>query len=421
MPKLTKRFIDAQEPRVDDYFIFDDEVSGFAIRILPTGKKAFYIQYRLGGRTRRLKIGNYSTITVEYARQLAKVNLGRIANGADPVQELQDRRRAPTIKDICKRFDEEHISQHLKPSTQADYRRSIKLFILPNLGAMKVADVSRADISALHHKMRSTPYQANRVLGVLSKLFNLCELWCLRPDGSNPCRLIQKNKETKKERFLSHEELAQLNMAFNDALVERTESEHVVAAFKLLLLTGCRLSEIQKARWDYIYNGYLNLPDSKTGAKRVPLSDAAFAILQRLPREPGNPYIIIGKVPGQHITDLQRPWRRIRERAGLQDVRIHDLRHTYASHAVMNDVPIATVAKILGHSQLQTTMRYAHLADSEVRNSANAVSNILANPRVSPLGTPPMGSTAMGMPAPPLGAPPMERQLDRTPHLRVVK
>jgi integrase len=150
------------------------------------------------------------------------------------------------------------------------------------------------------------------------------------------------------------------------------ESVHVVGAFRLLLLTGCRLGEIQTLRWSYVSARYLELPDSKTGARRIPLPPAAQVVLASLPRFDGNPFVICGAVDGQHITDLQRPWRRIRAAAGLQDVRIHDLRHTYASNAVANGMPIQMVGKLLGHTQIQTTMRYAHLADDPVLRAAES-------------------------------------------------
>ena len=181
--------------------------------------------------------------------------------------------------------------------------------------------------------MRDTPYQANRTLGVLSKMFNLAELWDLRPDGSNPCRHVRRFREEKRERFLSDVEYQRLGEALKAIEVDGSETASAIAAVRLLMLTGCRLSEIQKLRWEHVDLGAseLRLPDTKTGAKVVYLGDPAIAVLEQFDRRDGNPWVIAGRKPGNHLTDLQHPWRRIRARAGLDDVRIHDLRHTCAS------------------------------------------------------------------------------------------
>jgi integrase len=201
-------------------------------------------------------------------------------------------------------------------------------------------------------------------------MFNLAEVWGLRPDGSNPCRHVPKYREKKRERYLSQAELRRLGAVLSDCEADGSESPFVIAAFRLLILTGCRLGEIQTLEWEFITPNGMELPDSKTGARRIPLPQAARAVLSALPRLSDNPYVIAGKVAGQHITDLQHPWRRIRALAGLDDVRIHDLRHTYASNAVSSGMPIQMVGRLLGHTQLQTTMRYAHLADDPVRRAA---------------------------------------------------
>ena len=201
-------------------------------------------------------------------------------------------------------------------------------------------------------------------------MFNLAEVWGLRPDGSNPCRHVPKYREQKRERYLTSAELQRLGRTLSAVEVEGSETPYIVAAFRLLILTGCRLSEIQTLKWEYITPRGIELPDSKTGARRIPLPDVARDVLAALPRVSGNPYVIVGKVEGRYATDFQHPWRRIRNRAGLPDVRIHDLRHTYASNAVSSGMPIQMVGRLLGHTQLQTTMRYAHLADDPVNRAA---------------------------------------------------
>lgn len=392
MSRLSIRLIETLEPRARDYIVFDEDTPGFGLRIMTSGKKSYLIQYRAGGRTRRVTFCRYGVLTVEEARKRARELLGNVAKGDNPAEVRSDARRAPTVNSVCNRFYEEHVLQRCKPSTQREYQRAIDIFIKPELGTFKIADVTRADVAAIQHKYRHIPYQANRTLGVLSKMFNLCEIWGLRPDGSNPCRHVAKYRENKRERFLSKEEIERLARVLDDADANLTESWFMTAAIRLLLLTGCRHSEIQKLKWAYVREDHIGLPDSKTGARRIPLPPAAKAVLDAVPLVPGNEYVFAGLVENQHITDFQRPWRRIRKKAGLPKVRIHDLRHTYASNAVMSGLNIVMVGKLLGHTQIQTTMRYAHLADSAVKDAARDVSNALSEammPATKPTPPPP--------------------------------
>jgi integrase len=377
MAKLTKRIVQALAPKPRDYILWDPELKGFGIRVLPSGQRTYLVQYRNGGRTRRVKIGRHGPLTADEARTKAKELLGAVAKGTNPAQDISEHRQAPTMATVCERFYRDHVLMRCKPSTQAEYRRSIDLFIKPALGPFKIVDVMRADVSKLHSDMHAKPYQANRTLGVLSKLFNLTEVWGLRTDGSNPCRHVPKYKEHRRETFLSKEQMVRLGDVLNKARAEGTETDYVVAAFRLLILTGCRLGEIQTLKWSFVKDGYLCLPDTKTGPRRIPTSSEAQAVLKGLPQIDGNEYVICGEVQGQHITDLQRPWRRIRKRAGLIHVRIHDLRHTYASNALALGLDLPTVGQLLGHSQIQTTMRYIHLADDPLRKAAARVASSL--------------------------------------------
>ena len=370
MTKLTKRSVEALKIEAKDYFVWDSHIAGFGLRVMPSGAKTYQAQYRKGGRTRRVSLGRHGKITAEQARKLAQEVMGSVAKGDNPAEEISQHRRAPTVAALCERFFEQHVLENCKRSTQGEYRRAIELFIKPAIGAFKTVDVERKDIADLHQKHRDKPYQANRTLGVLSKMFNLAEIWGMRPDGSNPCRHVPKYREMKRERFLSNRELQRLGATLAEVEADGSESPYVVAAFRLLILTGCRLGEIQTLRWDYITSKGMELPDTKTGARRIPLPDAARAVLVSLESPEDNPYIIAGKLAGSHVTDLQHPWRRIRDRAKLPSVRIHDLRHTYASNAVSGGMPIQMVGKLLGHSQIQTTMRYAHLADDPVNRAA---------------------------------------------------
>lgn len=374
MPKLTKRSVEKLAIEPKDYIVFDSEVGGFGVRLLPSGRRSYIVQYRSGGRTRRIAIGQHGAVTVEEARRRAKELLGEVAAGHNPAEVIARHRGAPTVASVGERFLREHVTIRCKDSTGREYRRALEIFAYPALGSHKIIDITRADISKLHHAHRSTPYQANRTLGVLSKLFTLCEVWGLRPDGSNPCRHVPKYREEKRERFLSHVELRRLGEVLSESESNGAETQHVIAAVRLLILTGCRLSEIQTLQWIFVNGRFLELPDSKTGARRIPLPPAAQQIIANLPQDPDNPFVIAGAVPGQHVTDLQKPWRRIRKSAGLDDVRIHDLRHTYASNAVTQGMSIQMVGKLLGHTQIQTTMRYAHLADDALMRAAEHVS-----------------------------------------------
>ena len=263
MTELTKRSVELLEPKAEGYFVWDSEIKSFGVRVLPSGAKTYQIQYRKGGRTRRAAIGRHGNITAEIARAKAKELMGEVSKGENPIENIAQHRRAPNIAALCERFYEAHVLQRCKSSTQGEYRRMIDLFIIPTMGSFKVVDVERKDIADLHHKSRDKPYQANRTLGVLSKMFNLAEVWGLRPDGSNPCRHVPKFREHKRERYLSQHELQNLGAVLASAEREGTETPFVIAAFRLLLLTGCRLGEIQTLQWAF-------LTDAGMSQDRVP-------------------------------------------------------------------------------------------------------------------------------------------------------
>jgi integrase len=293
----------------------------------------------------------------------------------------------------------------------------INKIILPAIGKRKVADVTRHEIGKLHHALNSTPYQANRALAVLRKMFNLAERWGMRPDGSNPCRHLEKFREQARERMLSTDEIGQLG----DVLADYDGSPYVVGAIKLLIFTGARLGEILGLRWEWIdfERGEARLPDSKTGVKTLYLPPQAIDVLAELPRVEGNPHVIVGLKEGAALVDLEKPWRRIRDRAtvrlwrksgttevralvecltralgreprmkecriaarevgtklgpGMTDIRLHDLRHAFASIAATNGISLPVIGKMLGHSQPATTARYAHLTNDPVKAAAAAV------------------------------------------------
>jgi integrase len=251
--------------------------------------------------------------------------------------------------------------------------------IRPRLGPLQINEVTRADVVAFHHKLRVTPYQANRAAAMLSKLFNLAEDWGLRQAGSNPARRIKKFREEEKKRFLSDEEQMRLGAVLVESLEDDSETIYTVSALMLLIYTGCRLNEILTLKWAYVTAHHLELPDSKTGRRRIPLPREAYDTLQNLPRRDGNPYVILGESMDGPLVNLQKPWSRIRKRAGLEGVRMHDLRHTYASVAMKDGIDPFTLKEIMGHKNLQTTLRYAHLADDAVQRAAGSVASRLAS------------------------------------------
>jgi integrase len=374
--KLTKRIVETQQPGPKDIILWDTELKGFGCKFTPIGNRIYFCYYRTrGGSQRRPTIGKHGPLTAEQARNIARSWLAEAAAGGDPSQTRQNARNAPTMSGLCQRFLTEHSELRNKPGTLYNYRRIIDRFIIPALGSRKVADVSRIDIQGLHHSLRETPYQANRVIGSLSKMMNLAEQWGYRPDGSNPTRHIQKYPEKKRERFLSPQELMHLAEVLDHAGRTRSESPAVVAAIRLLIFTGCRLSEILTLQWDWVNydRRCLELPDSKTGAKIVHLNASALQVLSEIEQLDDNPYVIVGARAERNLVNIEKPWRRIRKIAGLDDFRLHDLRHTYASVAAGLGEGLPIIGKLLGHTQAQTTERYAHLAADPVKAATERV------------------------------------------------
>ncbi len=379
MPKITKRLVENAEIKDKDYIIFDSDIPGFGARILPSGRRSYLVQYRVGRSYRRISLGMHGVLTTDQARGEAIKVLGRVKSGEDPSAARKQARLEMTVTELCERMIEEHAVPHCKPNTVVGYRFYAKAYIKKPIGKMRVSQIQRADIAKFHHSLRHKPYQANRCIQFLSKAFNLAEVWGLRADGTNPCRHIKKYKEPKRERYLSKGELARLGEVLRQCESEQLETQSAVNALRLLLFTGCRLSEIMTLKWDFIdfERACINLPDSKTGAKTVFLGGPALQVLSDVKRVKGNPWVITGARPGAHLTDLQHPWQRIRKRAGIEDVRIHDLRHTFASVAVAAGYGLPMIGKLLGHTQVQTTARYAHLAAEPMTAAADSVAGAL--------------------------------------------
>lgn len=379
MAKLTKRTVDMAVPSDKIYVVWDEELRGFGLRAYPNGRKVYIVKCRIKGQQRFITLGQHGPITADQARAKAYNILSEAKNGRDPARELDQVRKSPTMKELGERFLKEHVTVRCKASTQAEYRRSVELFINPKLGTRKACDIERKDIAEFHHNLRDIPYQANRTLGVLSKMFNLAEVWGLRPDHSNPCLHVKKYPEQKRERFLSPEEYITLGETLDAIDMDGSESKSAITAIRLLMLTGCRLGEIMTLKWDYVdlKARELRLPDSKTGAKKVHFGETTVDVLKSVERIDDNPWVITGRKDGARLTDLQHPWRRIRARAGLPELRIHDLRHSYASGALALGEGLPMIGKLLGHTQIQTTARYAHLASDPVKAAAGKVSDTI--------------------------------------------
>lgn len=376
--KLTKRTIDAAQPCRTDRYLWDDELAGFGLKVTPAGRKVYLVQYRLGGRkgrTRRVTIGPHGKVTPTEARIQAKLLLGEVAAGRDPAENHDKSKAELSMGVVLEQFLTEHADAKLRASSAGEYRRLARLYVLPAFRHRLIGDVKRADVARFHHGLRKKPYQANRSLALLSKFFNWCEKHGLRPDGSNPCRHMEKYRERKRERFLSEAELAHLGEALSEAEEDETATPWTVAAIRLLTLTGARLSEILTLKWEHVdfERQQLRLPESKTGQKSIYLNAPALDVLANVPRIDGNPYVICGERQGAHLVNLQKPWRRIRKAAGLEDVRLHDLRHSFASVAAGGGMSLPVIGALLGHSQPQTTQRYAHLSSDPLKAASDAI------------------------------------------------
>lgn len=379
MSGLTKRRVDALRPEhARDVYAWDDELPGFGVRVKPSGVKKYFVQYRnTAGRSRRVTIGRHGALAPDQARKLARAHFGSVAWGEDPAQAAMERRLGATMSELCDRFLREHAEPKKRPSSVYTDRRIIEKHIKPTLGALRVEDVRRVDVGNLHHSLRSTPTQANRVVTVLSKMFNLAERWGLRADYTNPCRHLERFREVARQRFMSAAELAKLGDALAFLEREQIEPPEAIAAIRLLILTGARRSEILCLKWPYVdfERRLLRLPDSKTGAKTIPLNAPALEVLSKLKRRSE---WVLPTAEGSTPVSLSKPWGRIREQAALPDLRVHDLRHSFASVLATEGTSLLVIGRILGHKVPATTARYAHLSDDPVRAAAELAGQRIA-------------------------------------------
>jgi len=369
--KLSDARVKGLEPRSGTYIEFDTVVTGFGVRVTPAGTKAFVIDYRTrSGRQRRYTIGKFPNWSVIAARKVGKEQLQRVGLGEDPIAQRQEDRGGETVADLAERYIEQHMPKK-RPTSQRDDRDMLRLYILPALRTTKVKDVDVAAVEALHRKITKDgkPVRANAVVRLLSTMFNLSIKWKMRAD--NPCKGIGKNYEEARERYLTKAEIERLWKA-----LDAEQDRESVAAILLAMLTGARRSEVVKATWDQfdLEQGVWTKPSAHTKQKRIhraPLTPRALAMLQALREE--NPHETALFPVRAKIGTVRPAWERVRSKAGLDDVRFHDLRHSFASLLAGDGVSLVLIGRLLGHTQERTTARYAHLADQPLRDALKVI------------------------------------------------
>jgi integrase len=369
--KLTKTVIDRMKYQGDGQgnewdVRWDGALPGFGVRIYPSGRKGFILRYRVNGRKRLLTLGTYGTITLDQARDLARVRLGEVIQGGDPVEQRRKTRQGETVQALCNAYLERHASH--KRSAYDD-RRRITQHILPAWGHRKAESIKNADVAALHTKIgHHAPYEANRTVALLSKMFELARRWGFVPENAaNPARGIDKFREQKRDRWVTPEELPRLAAA-----IAQDANLYIRAAVWLYLLTGVRKTELLKTRWEDVdfERCALRLPETKAGRTHyVPLSPPAVAVLRALPRQEGNPYLLPGAKLGHHLVNIEKPWRRVRKAASVEDVRLHDLRRTVGSWLAQTGSSLPLIGRVLNHTDPKTTAVYARLGDDPARQA----------------------------------------------------
>jgi integrase len=378
--KLTDRTIGKlAKPTSGNKLYFDAEVSGLAVRVTAAGAKSFVVCYRNGGgRQRRFTVGGFGEWTIGAARAEARELKRRIDQGDDPMGQRQADRGAPTVADLCERFIDEHLPKK-RPITARDYRPIINKQILPKLCNVKVADVTFADVDGFHRRITKSgaAYQANRTVAVLSKMFSLAIKWGYRTD--NPAKGIERNDEHKRERYLTPDEMTRLGEALT-----RCADRQGAAILGLLFLTGARSGETRSMRWADLdlRAGIWVKPATNTKQRkphRIPLSAPAIALLKALRAEAdkGAEFVFPGRLGG-HRVEIKKTWIWITKAAHLKDMRVHDLRHSYASILASSGHSLPTIGKLLGHTNPVTTQRYAHLADDPLRAATEKAGEIIA-------------------------------------------
>ena len=362
--------------------IHDTKLAGFGAR-RQKNAISYFVKLRHKGKQLWITIGRHGQATPEgsvWTPDTARRQAIKIMGNPEAAERAKPAEVAKTLfTSVAEQFLALHGAK-LKPRTLEEQQRIMRLHLNPALGDIDIANITRTHVETMHARMKSKPRAANHTLAVLSSLMNWAEEHGYRPRDSNPCRRVVHYPQNNRERFLQPDELARLGAALDQAERENLASLYAIAAIRLLIFTGARLSEILTLRWSYVdlTRNALLLPDSKTGQKTIPLNAPAIEVLKSLPRMANNPFVIVGHIHGTHIVNLQKPWRRIRALAGLDEVRIHDLRHTFASVAVASGGSLPIIGRALGHSQTSTTQRYAHLTDDPVRQLTRTTGERLA-------------------------------------------
>lgn len=382
--KLTKTAVDRALPLPRRYRLNDSLVPGLCLLVLPSGARTYYLRHRVDGAQRELKLGTPAELTPDQARELARAALARVRAGGDPGAERRAAREAPTIEALAARHLQAHASR--KRSGRNDeilWRRHL----LPAFARVRVAALTREQVREWH-ACHPQPATANRALEVLGVAMGLAEEWGWRPVGTNPARGVKAHPERQRRRYASPEELARLReeMARWEAQGPLAIRWRFVQLVRLLLLTGARLREVMEAQWSEIdwNRGVLRVPAErgKTGASEVRLSDRALAILGELRSKigeqlPENRWVIPGETGDRPLVGYRRMWLALLEDAGVTDLRVHDLRHTFASYSLSGGQTLGTVGQLLGHRSTQTTSRYAHLIDDAARAAVERVADDL--------------------------------------------
>jgi len=369
--KLTKTSVDKLSAMDADVIYWDELFPGFGVRVKASGVKSYVIQYRNRetGRSRRKTLGQHGPLlSFNQAKELAKGYLSDVVRGHDPVATAGATRNAPTVANLSDDYLAKHAIPKKRPKSVQEDQSMLNRVILPKIGRLKVAEIQHQDIQSLHNAMHQTPYRANRVLSLLSKMFELSIRWGWRTD--NPVRGIEKYHEEKRFRWLSDLELSKLTKA-----LDAHPNQKAANAIRLQLLTGSRIGEVLTAKWqDFdLDRGVWVKPSHHTKQKKteyLPLSGAAIQLLSVM-HEVGfaSELLFPGKDPEKSLYDLKRFWRSIMQTANIENYRIHDNRHTYASQLVSSGMSLAIVGRLLGHTNPMTTQRYAHLADDPLREA----------------------------------------------------
>ena len=380
---LSNRTVAALKVARDTVF-WDRDLTGFGVRVYPTGGKVYVAQARGPDGPKRVTVGRHDVLHADQARQRAALIIARIKAGEDPVPlPLAARANGgPTVADLAACYLEEHVEVKLKPNTQRQARGVLHRHILPALGKMPLVAIERAQVVDLQQKLCDRPVTANTAVKVLSHMYRLGEGWGMVPEGCDPCRSVEKYLERRRERFLTDAEFARLGRVLSEAVDSCSASPIAVAAIRLLMLTGCRKSEILTLRWTDVdlEAGELHLADAKAGPRAVQLPPTAVRLLKALPRREGCRWVFPGEDREGRFSGggLDYVWQTVRTHAELEDVRLHDLRHSFASRALALGETLPVIGKLLGHNDIETTARYAHLARDSIHEAAERIAGSVA-------------------------------------------